>query len=823
MPPKKKAPKKNAAKTPTKTGPHPVLGVLDLFGRMLAGMLAIPLDLAVLGLFGAALVIYVTLPELPDIEGLTDVAFEEPLRVYSLQGSLMAEFGIQRRRAVAFEDLPPNIINAFIATEDARFFAHVGVDAIGLLRAAVHVARTGSMTQGGSTITMQVARNFYLSRDKTIRRKLAELLLAMQIEKSLTKEEILELYLNKIFFGHRAYGISAAAEFYYRKPLDQLTLAQMAMLAGLPKAPSANNPLSNPERAKERRDYVLGRMRELGFITESRYREAIAEPLTATYYRAEIEFEADYVAEMVRQEVVERFGEEQAYSLGLNVYTTVDERLQRASDAALREGLMAYNLRHGYHGPEATIDNAGALSASQLDEVLAERPPVPGLPVGVVTKFGPEHAEVYLGDGRYHQLTRDQVAWARRYKTENWRGSQPRRVGEAVSVGDVIRLRQNEDGEWRLAQVPLVGGALVAMSPQDGAVRALSGGYAFKWSKFNRAVDIKRQPGSSFKPFVYASALAQGYTPASIVRDQPFEMMGARGMWRPQNSDGKFLGAMTIRRALTRSRNLAIIDLVNRVGPDVARDYIQRFGFSLDSIPNNIVMALGAGAASPLEMATGFSVFANGGYKVEPHVISRIVDVHGQEMYRANAPRSCDECWLEVPEDGTARTQADGASSAPEAPQVVDPRIAYSIDSILKDVVIQGTATRARVLERPDIGGKTGTTNDSRDSWFAGYQPELVSIVWMGMDDNRPLGRGEWGGTAALGVWIDFMRVALEGIPEAKIKRPEGMVEVSLQGGGTEVVRVEYRDKLGGPTPVSSGWTPSPRRGSAPRVIDDLF
>ncbi len=783
-----------------------------------------PLDLAVFGLLGAALAVYVTLPELPDIAGLSDVTFEEPLRVYSAQGSLIAEFGIQRRRAVSYSELPANLINAFVATEDARFFAHVGVDAVGLTRAALHVMQTGAMTQGGSTITMQVARNFYLSREKTIRRKLAELLLAMQIETALTKEEILELYLNKIFFGHRAYGISAAAEFYYRKPLDELTLAQMAMLAGLPKAPSASNPISNPQRAKMRRDYILGRMYELGLITEQNYRDSLAEPLTATHYRPEIEFQADYIAEMVRLEVIERFGEEQAYSLGLKVFTTVDERLQLASDAALREGLMAYNLRHGYHGPEATITGAATMRQSQLDEALAERPRVPGLPVGVVTQVGPNRAEVYLGDGKVHELTLAQVVWARRYRTENSRGPAPRQVSDAVAVGDVIRLRRTAEGEQHLAQVPLVGGALIAMSPVDGAVRALSGGYAFSWSKFNRAVDTKRQPGSSFKPFVYAAAFEQGWTPASYVRDQPFEMMGARTMWRPQNADGKFLGTIRIRPALARSRNLAVIDLINRMGVEGARDYIQRFGFPLSSMPNNIVMVLGAGYASPLEMATGFSVFANGGYKVEPHVIARIEDVHGHRLFDAHPPRACLDCWLEPPGDGVARTLADGASTAPEAPLVIDPRIAYSMDSILRDVITAGTGTRARVLERPDIAGKTGTTNDSRDSWFVGYQPELVAAVWMGMDDNRPLGNREWGGTAALGVWVDFMREALADLPVATIKRPEGMVEVRLAEGVTEVVSVEYQNQLGGPRPVApasgGGRTPRP---SAPRVIDELF
>lgn len=804
---------------------HPVFGVLDWFGRMLAGVLSIPFDLALIGLFGAALVVYVTLPELPDIAGLADVTFEEPLRVYTAQGSLMAEFGVQRRRAVAYAELPPNLINAFIATEDARFFAHAGFDIVGLTRAAVHLLRTGAMTQGGSTITMQVARNFYLTRERTMRRKLAELLLAMRIEKALTKEEILELYLNKIFFGHRAYGIVAAAEFYYRKPLDELTLAQMAMLAGLPKAPSAANPLSNPARAKGRRDYILRRMRELGLITEARYREALDEPLSETHYRPAIEFSADYIAEMVRLEVIDRFGEEEAYSLGLLVHTTVDEKLQRAADQALRDGLTAYTLRHGYHGPEASIAGAASKRQAELDEVLAERPRVPGLPVGVVTRVEPDRALVYLGDGRVHELTLPQVAWARRYRGVDSRGPAPRRVGDAVAVGDVIRLRQTDEGEWRLAQVPFVGGALVAMSPFDGAVRALSGGYAFSWSKFNRAVDTKRQPGSSFKPFVYAAAFDQGWTPASYVRDQPFQMPGARGtIWRPQNADRKFLGPMRIRPALARSRNLAVIDLVNRMGAGVTRDYIQRFGFAPESIPNNIVLALGAGYASPLEMATGFSVFANGGYKVEPYVIARIEDVHGNLLFEANAPRACLECWLEQPDDGTARTLALGASEPPQAPLVIDPRIAYNMDSIMRDVITAGTGTRARVLERPDIAGKTGTTNDQRDSWFAGYQPEIVAVAWMGMDDNRSLGRSEWGGTAALGIWVDFMREALAGIPVASIKRPEGMVEVRLGEGLVEVVSAEHQHRLGGPQPVAgpsrAGGT---ARTSAPRVIDELF
>ena len=814
-------------------GPFQVIG---WFARIVAAPLAIPFDLAFLGVIGTAVLLSAMVQDLPEVDALLEVKFEEPLRIYTEQGSLIAEFGVQRRRAVKFEDIPPDLINAFVTAEDNRFFEHIGFDLIGLARAAYAVVQSGSASQGGSTITMQVARNFYLTPEKTVKRKLSEILLALRVEKALTKEEIMELYLNKIFFGHRAYGISAAAELYYGKTLDQLTLPEMAMLAGLPKAPSANNPLTDPERARERRDYILGRMFELGYIDATEQEAAQAAPLTAVAYVAPIEFRAGYLAEMARQKIVEMYGEEAAYSLGLKVTTTVDERLQAESDRALRRGLTAYNKRHGYHGAEATVENVAQLSEAQLDELLSERPNVSELAPGIVTRADASSADVYIGDGQTETLRLWQVKWARRYKNENWRGPQPRRVTDAVVAGDVIRLRRDENGDAILAQVPTVVGALVALSPWDGAIRSLSGGYEFEWSKFNRAVDAKRQPGSTFKPFVYASALGKGYTPASLLKDEKQQF----GSWKPENSDRKYMGPIRLRLALTKSRNLAMVNLIDRMGVDYARDFIaQRFGYSMEDMPNSYGMALGAGSSTPLQLAAGYATLANGGYRVEPYLIKRIEDAQGNLLFEANPPHACRGCWVETPK-GQAEVMADGTSDDPLAEQVLDPRIAYNMDSMMKDVVTRGTATRAKKLGRSDIAGKTGTTNDARDSWFAGFTPDMVAVAWMGMDDNRPLGRGEWGGTAALGVWVDFMADALDGVPIAEIKRPEGMVAVRVsestgqavkRGGIVEYIRDEYQLMTLGPDPVQytgpvakakAKSKAAPRR-SAPRVMDELF
>jgi len=809
-------------------------GIIGWFARIVAAPLAIPMDLALLGVAGAAVMLSVMVQDLPEVDALLEVKFEEPLRIYTAEGSLMAEFGVQRRRAVDFEDIPPDLVNAFITAEDNRFLDHIGFDLIGLTRAAYAVVQSGSASQGGSTITMQVARNFFLTREKTVKRKLSEILLALRMESALTKQEIMELYLNKIFFGHRAYGVSAAAELYYGKTLDQLDLAEMAMLAGLPKAPSANNPLIDPERARERRDYILSRMLELGYIDAERYAAAAESPLTAVAYTAPVEFRAGYAAEMARQQIVERFGEDGAYSLGLQVTTTIEEELQTESDRSIRRALMAYNKRHGYHGPEATIDNVADLSAQQLDELLAERPKVPDLAPGIVTSATASSAEVYLGAGATETLALWQVNWARRYKTENWRGPKPRRVTDAVAAGDVIRLRRDDKGNAILAQVPTVGGALVSLSTADGAIRSLSGGYEFEWSKFNRAADAKRQPGSTFKPFVYAAALGKGYTPASLLKDEKQQF----GRWKPENSDRKYMGPIRLRLALTKSRNLAMVNLIDRMGVDYARDFIQRFGYSIDDMPESYGMALGSGTSTPLQLAAGYAIIANGGSRVEPYLIKRIEDAQGNVLFEANAPRACRDCWVK-PRKGEAEVMADGESGVPQAQEVLDPRIAYNMVSMMEDVIKRGTATRARKVKRSDIAGKTGTTNDSRDSWFAGFTPDLVTVAWMGMDDNRPLGRGEWGGTAALGMWVDYMVDALDGVPITEIQRPEGMVAVRVsettgqtvkRGGIVEYIRDEYQLMTLGPDPVQYAGPPKtssrsksrPKR-TAPRVMDELF
>ncbi|MFE8033640.1 penicillin-binding protein 1A [Thiohalocapsa marina] len=802
-----------------------LFALFDWFARLVATPLAVPLDLAMLGLIGASVIIHTAVQDLPDTDTLLEVKFEEPLRIYTADGSLMGEFGVQRRRAVAFDAIPPDLVNAFLAAEDSRFFDHIGFDPVGLARATYAVIRSGTPSQGGSTITMQVARNFFLTPEKTFQRKLSEILLAMRMEATLSKTQILELYLNKIFFGHRAYGVSTAAELYYNKTLYDLTLAEMATLAGLPKAPSANNPLSNPERALERRNYILDRMLALGYIDAERHATARAAAPTALPYQPPIAFRAGYVAEMARQEVVRRFGDEQAYSLGLRVITTLDERLQQSADAALRQALTDYNQRHGYHGAEAQLADIAGWGQSALDADLQQRPDVPGLPVGIVTAVDAQTAEVYLGDGRSERLQLSQVEHLRRYRTENRRGPRPRRVSDVVTAGDVVRLRQATDGRWLLTQVPTVGGALVALQPEDGAIRALSGGYAFEWSKFNRAADARRQPGSTFKPFVYAAGLGKGYTPASLVRDEPQVF----GDWAPRNADDKHLGPIRIRVALTRSRNLATVNLIDRMGVDYTREFVQRFGFRADDVPPNYSLALGSGATTPVQLAAAYGVFANGGYRIEPYLIQRIEDVQGRLLFEADPPRACVSCWLQAIE-GQARVYPVGASDDPDAEQVLDPRIVYNMDSMLRNVITAGTATRARQLKRDDIAGKTGTTNEARDSWFAGYVPALVAVAWMGMDDNRPLGRGEWGGTAALGMWIDFMRDALVGIPVAEIRRPDGLVSVRIDantgqprrdGEILEYIRTEYQLDTQGPDPIAYARDPGDR--TAPRMMDELF
>ncbi len=755
------------------------------FFHLIGSALGPPVQPLALGLAGAGILAATLLVDLPDVQDLRSLELKQPLRVYSLDGLMIGEFGIERRQPVALRDVPPQVIQAFLAAEDSRFFEHQGIDVQGLIRALRELVLTGEKTQGGSTISMQLARNLWLTPEKTFRRKLTELILTLQIEETLSKEEVLELYLNRIFFGHRVYGISAAAELYYGKPLARLTLAETAMLAGIPKAPSTLNPIVNPMRALERRNYVLKRMLELGYIDQVQYAQAVAAPNTASAHWRGLELEAGHVAEMVRAEI-RRFYGEAAEGRGYQVWTTLDGRLQRAAQESLRSALHRYDERHGYRGPEDRFNLAG-LSDRMLDQYLAEVTPVPGLIPGLITRISGDQVEVYIGHAQRVRLAQRSLAWARQHRNlERWQGPK-RRTSDPLAVGDLVRVKQSPRGEWVLAPIPAVEGALLALDPRDGAIRALVGGYAFSVSQFNRAVEMRRQPGSSFKPFVYAAALDRGFTPASLVRDEALTYKGYQG-WRPHNADGKELGPISLRRALALSRNLASINLLQAVGLENARAYLRRFGFDDQALPRGLSLVLGTGELAPVKLAEGYAVFANGGFHVVPYFIERIEDGRGQVIFQARPARACDECWYQT---------GDTAQTRPLRPfrpaeRVLDPRIAYQMTSLLREVIERGTGTGAKRLNRPDLVGKTGTTNDIRDSWFAGYQAELVTVAWMGFDDFGKLGRGEEGGKAALGMWVDFMEQALQDRPIATLKPPPGLIAIQAAGGPNRPKQIEW-------------------------------
>jgi len=736
------------------------------------------LMLGVIGALAGAIAIgaayYYLEPELPDIDNLREVRLQVPLKVFSHDGGLIAEFGEKRRNPLNFGQVPERMVQAFLSAEDANFFDHPGVDYRGLMRAGIQLALTGKKKQGGSTITMQVARNFYLSSQKTYTRKLSEIFLALRIEKELSKQEILELYLNKIYLGHRAYGVGAAARVYYGKSVDQLDLAQTAMIAGLPKAPSNFNPITNPPRALERRDYVLGRMLELGYITSSEHDAAVAQPITASRYVPEIEVEAPYVAEMVRAELVERFGQD-AYTGGYSVYTTVRSREQRAANRGVREALDDYSERHGYYGPEGQLDPLPADPAA-LDAALADRPTVGELRPAIVTAVDDKAATIYLGGGEQGTIGWDQMKWAQPYVNVDRRGPAPKKPQDVVRPGHIIRVKAvqlKEHTAWRLAQIPRAEGALVALDPNDGAIHALVGGYDFYASKFNRVTQAWRQPGSGFKAFIYSAALENGFTPASLINDAPvvFEDPSLEGDWRPENYSGKFFGPTRLRNALTQSRNLVSIRLLRSMGIEAALQHIAKFGFDPAELPHNLSLALGSANVTPLQMASGYAVLANGGYRIEPYFIERIEQDGSGVVYQATPRTVCKTCA--APVEGEA-------ASEQAAPRVLDERNRYLMYSMMQDVIRQGTATRARELGRKDLAGKTGTTNDQRDAWFNGFNQHLVANAWVGFDDNSKLGRGEVGGRAALPAWMTFMREALEGIPDEEPEMPADIVTVRI-------------------------------------------
>lgn len=730
--------------------------------------------------FAALAGIYLYLePQLPDTRILGDIRLQTPLRIYSADNKLIAEFGEKRRIPLAYEETPKQMVQAFLAAEDANFFTHPGVDYRGLLRAGIQLILTGKRRQGGSTITMQVARNYFLSREKTFIRKFNEIFLALRIEQELSKEKIMELYLNKIYLGQRAYGIGAAAQVYYGKAVDELTLTQIAMIAGLPKAPSAFNPIANPSRAITRRNYVLRRMQELGLISRADYEPASQQPVTARIHSPDLELQAPYIAEMVRAEMLDRFGEE-AYTSGYSVYTSVNSALQDTAAISMRKAMESYDRRHGWRGAEGHGSIMGL--PSELDHQLAKYPNLGGLTAGIVTEIQDKTASLYLRDKRKVVLHLEDSLWARKYISEDKKGPKPKAIKDILQPGDIVRAQPfvDKDGQdkWRLAQIPKVSGAFVALDPNDGHILSLVGGYDFSHSKFNRAIQAKRQPGSGFKAFIYSAALEAGFTPASLINDAPvvFNDTSLEGAWRPENYSGKFFGPTRLRYALTKSRNLVSIRLLRAMGIKHTLAHAARFGFDTNQLPHNLSLALGSAAVTPLQMARGYSVLANDGYLIEPHLIRRIEEAGRGVVFEHKPVTVCKDC----PDPIDEANQDNNLDKLPHAPRVISKQNRFLMYNMMQDVITGGTATRARVLARKDLAGKTGTTNDQRDAWFNGYNQGIVAIAWVGFDSSAKLGRGEVGGRAALPAWIDFMRVALEDIPDIPPQAPEGIVTVRI-------------------------------------------
>lgn len=807
-------------------------------GKLFRSRLFVVAAAGLLGLLGA--IVYAALgaftyldPSLPTAEELRGRDSLVPLRIYTRSGALIAQIGEQLRVPVAYDDIPELVRNAFLAAEDDQFFSHGGIDYLGILRALYVDFSQGDFNQGASTITQQLARTVALSSDKTLKRKLQEVFLTFRMERDFTKEQILNAYLNEIYFGQRSYGVAAAAEVYFGKTLGELSVAEAAMLAGLPKSPSRFNPVSNVQMATTRRRYVLGRMLELGMIDAAAAERAQREPIVAREFKPLSDIEAPYVAEMARQSLIERYGEA-AVNKGYKVYTTIDGRAQTAANRALRIGLLDYDRRHGYRGPVGRAADAGSASTAALDAALAKVRSTGGLRPAVVVSVAPKTARVYLGDRRYAQIDWAGMSWART-------GDKPATAGSVLSTGDIVYVLVH-DNLAELVQVPEAQGALVSLDPDDGAVVALVGGFDFAANQFNRATQAQRQPGSGFKPFLYSAALDHGVTPASIIMDAPImsASSGSEQAWRPQNSGGEFSGPMRMREALVRSRNLVSIRILQGLfrnpGVDATIAYAARFGFDPRNLPRNETLALGTLSARPIEVANAYTALANGGYKVDWYFIDRIENDRGEVVWRASPKRVCESCEREQllaqaaalapdpsaaaatpmaaggPTTGDADLQADAAAptegpalpaveplpvarsglcmrdtdvAPPLPPKQVAPRImpaatAWLIDDILRDVVARGTGRGALVLNRTDLAGKTGTTNEGRDTWFNGFNRHLATSVWVGYDLATPLGDGEEGSRTAVPIWVSYMREALRGVPEQPRLRPPGLVTARI-------------------------------------------
>lgn len=717
-------------------------------------------------LVGGSLLYLYLQSQLPNVESLKTVQLQVPLQIFSKEGLLIQEYGEKKRIPVTYEEIPPTLVHALIATEDQRFFEHPGVDVLGLGRAAVRMIKTGTKSQGGSTITMQVARNFFLSRKKTFLRKFNEIMLAIKIDKELSKEKILELYLNRIYLGNRAYGVGAAAMVYYGKSLKELDLAELAMLAGLPQAPSTQNPITNPVAAKKRRDHVLDRLLEEHYITEDEHRHAVNQPVTAKYHGADIKASAPYVAEMIRQSLYDNFGPD-AYTKGYKVYTTIDAKLQNTANQVVEKNLLAYDKRHGYRGPVARMDKKASLSEALRHKELANYPELRSLRPAVVLKVEEKQATAALASGETVIIPWQGMAWAKPALRNGWVGRAPYKADQIVTAGDIIYVKE-DDKQWQLAQIPEAEAAMVALDPKNGAIQALVGGFNFQKSKFNRATQSSRQPGSSFKPFVYAAALNNGYSLATLINDAPIVVddPSQPDLWRPHNVNLKFNGPTRLKQALVQSKNLVSIRILDDIGINYTADFLTRFGFNKKTLPKALSLALGSLSVSPMDLTAAYAVFANGGYKIEPYMIDHITDADGKVLLQAKPAHVCNPC---------DQNQQDASA---QAPRVIPEDIAFLMTSAMKDVIQHGTAIAARSLNRPDLAGKTGTTNDQVDSWFAGFNADLVATAWIGFDTPKSL--HEYAAGLALPMWMDFMRVALKGKAISELKQPENILSVQI-------------------------------------------
>jgi penicillin-binding protein 1A len=734
-------------------------------------------------------------PNLPDVGTLRTVQLQVPLRIYTRDGKLIASFGEQRLIPVRYDQLPQKLVQAFLATEDDRFFQHHGVDWQGILRAALANLKAGGIRQGASTITMQTSRDMFLNSRRDMKRKISEVYISLLMESEFSKEEIFTLYVNKIFLGQRAYGVAAAADVYFGKTLDQLSIAEMATLAGLPAAPSSYNPVASATAATNRRGHVLGRMRDLGYITPGEYDIAQATPMESRLHLQANEVDAPYVAEMVRNDMQGKYGDA-VYTAGFRVFTTLDSRLEVAATTALRTGLLEYDRRHGYRGATAKVDIAKLQAVHDFELQLDEYPVIGGLRPAIVQKVEERSARIFVRDLGFVTLPWEKLSWARRELPEEKVDRAPTSAGEILAPGDVIYTVGRSADQLLFVQVPEAQSALVSVDPRDGAIVALVGGFDFGMSKFNRVTQARRQPGSGFKPFVYAAAFDHGFTPASVILDAPvvIDEEGREQPWRPKDNEGNFAGPIRLREALVESRNLVSVRLMRDMGGDYTRDYLTRFGFAKTQMPNDLTLAIGTAELSPLQVAIGYAAFANGGFKVTPYSIERVEDAYGKVLAQADPAVACSECVrAETAAARSVNGRAVQTDTAPRdgktiidakhlAPQILRPQVAYLLADMMADVIKspKGTGFRARVLARDDIGGKTGTTNDAHDAWFNGFNGDLVTSVWTGFDQDRSLGAGEQGAHTSLPTWIYYMHDALAGAPRHWVPVPDGIVTVRI-------------------------------------------